>query len=385
MRNVSENLQRWLTLVEQNRLDEIAAERDVLIPALIAAAHEPSVNKLALQLGLKIDSMMRWRGHWEIWYAVLLNLLLASQVLGDRVAQARLWERVGALYNLKGEQERATAAHKTAHSIADEMNNGDIEAVSAWALAGLIDDARRRDSLDEAMSYVPLAISQARRSGDMGAIANAYMVSANVYGIVCDTQRALEYAQIAYVHWHHLDDRVGMAKALHILGIVYHIEERTKRAMEIAERGASIYKEVDSFYLLGLINILLGNLYDVIDDWERAVDCYSLAERYLEDQDAIFDLAVARQSLGAALARREQWAEAEYYLLRALRTWRQLSAKGQCIIALYELGEMCAGQDRKGEAIVHLTEAMELANRLPNDLGLSCIIDSAQASLDNLQ
>ncbi|MBN1284828.1 MAG: tetratricopeptide repeat protein [Anaerolineae bacterium] len=380
---VTDNLERWLALAEQDRFDEIAAEREDLVTTLIAAAHEPSINQLALRVGLKIDAVMRWRGHWDAWYAVLLNLLLASQILDDRVSQARLWERVGALYNLQGEQNRATAAHQTARTIAHRLGEAS-ESVGAWALAGLIDDARRRDALDEALSYIPLALSEAHRTGDIGALANVYMVSANVYGTVYDMARALEYAQMAYVYWRRLGDRVGAAKALHILGIIYQMLGRPERAMQLAQSVAAVYESVNSAYLLGLLNSLMGDLYDEIGDWSHAAACYYRAERYLQDQNAAFDLAIVWQNLGAALARRERWEEAEYYLLRALRAWRGLNVKRYSVAVLYELGDLCARQERKGEAIIHLTEALELAERFPHEQ-VNDIVSAARAWLANLR
>ncbi len=383
---VTDKLQRWLALAEQGEFALLLAEHDDLTSTLIAAAHEPKVHNLALELSLKMDATMRWNGHWHTWHAVLMNLLLAAQGLNRRDTQALLWERIGALLTLRGDHPRAAAAHHTARHIvcAPGSDNPNSNVVGAWALAGLIDDARRRDALDEALQYVPFAIIQARHADDCHALANVYTVSANVYGQVGDLARAFEYAQMGYVYWHCVDDQVGIAKTLHILGIIYQMMGRLHQAMHVTQRAAAIYQAIGSDYLSGLLNILLGNLYDALDDWPSAERHYHLAVQYLESQNATFDMAIAHQNLGLALLERERWKEAEHHLLGTLEIWHRLRADGQCVRTLYSIGDMYARRGSRRKAARYWQETLEMAKRMPSEPRVDDIIVLTRECLDAL-
>jgi tetratricopeptide (TPR) repeat protein len=372
VRQVNVALQCWLTLVRHGDLDRIESERESLIQTLSMAAYMPQAQELAFELGLTVDSTMRWRGYWQDWHPVLLNLLLASQVSGRRAAQARLWERVGALYNLQGEQERATAAHQAALGIAHELGeNGD--SVAAWGLAGLIDAARRRGALAEALGHIQEALLAARRSGDLAALAEVYLVSASAYASALDWVRALEYAQMTYICWRRLSDVPGVAKGLHILGIIYRTIGRPAQAIRVTQRAAEAYRAIGSDYLLALLDVLLGDLYRDLDDWPNAEAHYRRAIEHLEVLDSAYDLAMARHRLGIAYSVRGRWKEAARCLQAALEDWRRLRADDETVSALCALGDMYARQGLADDAVKHLESALSLAEALPPNPALAHI------------
>jgi tetratricopeptide (TPR) repeat protein len=369
-------------LAQQKAFDVLDAERADLIQTLISAAHEPPMRALALEVGLAVDAAVRWRGYWDAWYAVLLNLLLAAQVVGDRTAQAKLWERIGALYSLRSEQERAAAAHRTSLRIVPELG-GEGDAVAAWAMAGLIDDARRRGTPQEALEHVSIALNVARNAGVPSA-ANVYLVSANVYGELEDWARALEYAQLAYVHWRHINDEIGAAKALHTLGIIYRAMRRFDLAMQVTAQAAETYRSVGSSYLLGLADVLRGNLYQDLGDWAGAEPHYRAAVAQLVVHRSTFDLAVAQENLGIALVEQGRLDEAEPYLLGALDAWRDLHIDGQMVRVLYTLGSVYEQSGRRDEAVRSFTEALGLAGTVEHGLGEERLIDDIRACLQRL-
>ncbi len=380
----AEKLLFWLSLAQNEDFSALDADHDELVQTLIASAHIPSLRELALEVGLTIDSIMRWRGYWNSWYAVLLNLLLAAQVLEDRPAQARLWERVGALYNLRGEQGRATSAYHTTLNIASEEQNEESRITAAWAMTGLIDDARRRDAIGEAVGYIPEAVSMARGAEDTDVLANVYLVSANIYCMVDDWACGLEYAQMAYLYWQQTANRIGTAKALHVLGIVYHAIGRPVRAMQMAQRAAAAYQALGADYLLGLLDVLLGNLYEGRGNWPQAEQHYRQAMRHIQRYGATFDLAIAQQNLGTGFYERQMWDEAEHHLLDAVNAWRGLHANGQCVQALYVLGDMYAAQGRQADAIQRLQEALSLAEDIPPNSRLDWNVARARERLAEL-
>ena len=365
VRQVRKALERWLTLAREGAFETIHAERESLIDTLVEAAHMPSVQALAFELGLAVDATMQWQGHWDDWHPALLNVLLAAQTAGDRAIQAWLWGRLGALYTLRADYTRATAAYRTTLSIARQLGlRGEVAA--AWGLLGLAELARRQDRFSEAQGYVAEALGHARCAGDPTTLGRVYLVGSNAYGAASEWGGAFEYAQMALVYAARTNNAPEQAKALHALGIIYSTGfHRPAQAMVLVRRAAAIYETIGGSHLLGLLDVLLGNLYERLADWPNAESCYRRAMARFERLGTTHDLAMARQNFGMALIERGAWQEAERFLLAALEDWHRLDAPIGRVSALSALGDLYARQGLRGDAVRLWEAALALAQALP--------------------
>ncbi len=384
VRQVNEALQRWLALARQGAFDQIEAERKPVIQTLMKAVYIASVRAQAFELGLAVDPTMRWRGHGQAWFPVLLNMLLAAQISSDRAMQAQVWDRLGTLSHVQDDQTRAFAAYRTALGIAEELGE-DSELAAARGLAGLTDVARKQGARDEAIRYAGEALFWARRSGDPAMLARVYLVNASAHGDASAWHQSFQYAQMSYIYSNHVNSALDQAKALHAMGHIYiQAIHRPAQAMFLIRRAAEIYRAAGADYLLALLDVLRGNLCVQLQEWPEAEAHFRRAIGYFEAHKMAHDLAMAREYLGRGLTAHGQWEEARHCLQAALEGWQRLGNAGGRLSALSALGDLYARRGLREEAAAHLEAALKLAETLPTSVAPADVVALARRRLRDL-
>jgi len=264
-----------------DRVDAMAwltAERRVLLGA-VSRATTTGFDTHAWQLAQLLATFFDRQGHWQDWMASQHEALVATQRLGDRSAQARIYMEIGRAHVRFGQYDEAYHHFQQAldllTELGDEAGQAPIHVRFAWVL-----EHQRR--LPEALHHAHEACRLYRIAGYLPGLAGALNEVGWLHILLGDHEQTLTYCQQALALYREIDDDQGHGDTLDSIGLAHHNlghhEEAVscfRQAIELFQRIGNRYHEADTLARLGETYHAMGDRDSARDAWQRAVDILS--------------------------------------------------------------------------------------------------------------
>jgi tetratricopeptide (TPR) repeat protein len=249
------------------------AERGVLLAAIAHAAGS-GLTRHAWQLPWSVASYLETRAHWAELIDTQRTAVAAATLLGDERAQARLHERLGFAYLLRGRH-------------------------------------------DDAGDHLRQSLELFRRLGDPVGEASVELDVSLLHEWQGRYAEAAQADERALILFRRTGNRGGQAKALNAAGWHLALTGEHQQALSQVEQALAIQQELNDPSDEANIWDSLGYIHDRLGQHEQAASCYQQALRLLGPSKGAHRRAIILDHLGDACrnagdqqAASEAWARA---------------------------------------------------------------------------
>ncbi len=370
--------------------------------------HELSGNKKGSAMSLRgIGLVHYYRGDYEPALDFFQRGLTIATEIDDEDTEARLLSDFGEVYWVQGDFDRAIDYHNRAIQIAEKIKNVRILATSMggraliyWHQGDLqkaLEDFNRCSTLFEqlgskgnlAINYLNVGSAHA----DLGNYREAQaLIQKSLEMSVANKDRGLEGACLSALGRLHEDlGEIDLAvddfkKALRIsqetgekreqafafrdIGLIYERNEKYQEALGYYEKALNIYEETGEKKGIGRGFSDIGVIYAKLGKHDLAMQQYVKAVDILESIGNKQGIGQTLTRIGFEYQRKGEMDKAEESLMKSIAVLREVGDPQTLWPALHKLGIVYRDTNRKAEAIKNMKEAVELIERVRNEIQL---------------
>jgi len=370
--------------------------------------HELSGNKKGSAMSLRgIGLVHYYRGDYEPALDFFQRGLTIATEINDEDTEARLLSDFGEVYWVQGDFDRAIDYHNRAIQIAEKIKNVRILATSMggraliyWHQGNLqkaLEDFNRCSTLFEQLgSKGNLAINYLNVGSvhaDLGNYREAQtLMQKSLEMSVENKDRGLEGACLSALGRLHEDlGEIDLAvddfkKALRIsqetgekreqafafrdIGLIYERNEKYQEALGYYEKALNIYEETGEKKGIGRGFSDIGVIYAKLGKHDLAMQQYVKAVDILESIGNKQGIGQTLTRIGFEYQRKGEMDKAEESLVKSIAVLREVGDPQTLWPALHKLGIVYRDSNRKAEAIKNMKEAVELIERVRNEIQL---------------
>ncbi|MFC9284289.1 tetratricopeptide repeat protein [Streptomyces collinus] len=279
-------------------LEWLDRERPGLVAAVLWGADD-SYAESAIVLASCLAEYCDWRRHFDDKITATRAGQEAAHRIGDRHAEAGLWNNLGVALQLSERVEEAIEAHIRAREVFRSVGDRLAEAM-AWNNLGLCE--RQAGRVEEAIEAHTRAY---RLFQDVGAA--SYEATAwNHLGVALAQADRLEEAIEAHIRARDLSQTVGYRRyeggAWHNLGAALWQQGQTAAAIEAYEEARKIHEDYEDWYRLGQTLVALALAHLDAQEHAEARDCLHRSADALTRGGAPAQAAEARARADALTA-----------------------------------------------------------------------------------
>lgn len=305
------------------------------------------------------------RGYWREW-TPFLEKAIAGCTDEHAPLKLRLLNQLGQFHRFMRQLAPALAAHKEAETLARRLENKQMLAESHCYLSGLY---LRQREYDKAETY---GVSALDKFTEAGASEWWLAVTLSTLGELARSRGNLSLAEErlsqAVSYWRSLDDPVRIARALNDLAIVFLKAEQLGQAQRCYGEAAALLEPTNNELDKVMVQINLGVLYFKQERWTKAETAFRQADStYLRWSPHIFYKALVANNLGNVLLKQERLGEAVSYLKNAITLWQQAEDDLERANTIGTLAEALVAQKKQSDALPLYEEAIDLLAKHPDD------------------
>ena len=182
-------------------------------------------------------------------------------------------------------------------------------------------------------------------------------------------QRAIETAQ-------RVDDVDGEITLTALLARVCQRQSQTEDTVRYYRRVIQLARQVGNRFEEARACSNLGYLYIDGERWWRSEVLSQYALKLFEELDSEHGRAHTHNHLGRLYTRQEHLLIAEKHLQKACELWRQMDDTQALLSGLINLGALLNDSNRPQNALIALTEALDIAQSTGTDLELANIYNN---------
>jgi CHAT domain-containing protein/Tfp pilus assembly protein PilF len=304
---------------------------------------------------------------------VLQFLLNEAQHLDDRASSARILSRLGDLYELDGQFDKAVDCFTQALALGEALD--DRRAIAA-NLENLGDVYDRLGQSSRALDFHTRALALREAGGTSQEIAASL---GNLGGVYCDLgqfAKALDCHTRSLALLQLLDDKRNIPASLSNLGNVYVYLGQLDKALDCYTRALDALKALgnEQDILSNLINRQaisvclnnLGSVYLSLGQFDRALDFHTRALTLREPLGNKQEIAESLGNLGGVYHTLGQFDKALDFLTRALALEQPLGNQQAIATTLGNLGNVYYRLGRLEKALEFHTRSLALRESLGN-------------------
>lgn len=157
-----------------------------------------------------------------------------------------------------------------------------------------------------------------------------------------------------------------MARLLRQQGAFTQAIQFYRKILRLSKQGKDTFNEARAY-------TNLGYLYIEYDRWWRAAVLCCHALTLFDQLDNDYGRAHTQNHLGVLCTRQRAWHDAQRYLSQACKTWRTIGDAPGLLFGLINLGLLHNEMECPNEALVHLKEALVLAEQLGHEAQIAAI------------
>ncbi len=187
-------------------------------------------NRLGFMYSLKGDiekAMVYHKKHFAL-----------SHELGDKKGMVVSLINIADIYQKKGDLEEALSRYKSSLEVSEESKD------LSFIHASMADIYSRMKRYKNAAEHYEISVEYAKRAGDKHLYAKALLNLGDTYRIMGDFKKSLDYLNEGLMEAKNLQDRRAQAYAYRTLGFLYKDKGDRNRAKFYLEKAIGIYGEL---------------------------------------------------------------------------------------------------------------------------------------------
>ncbi len=278
----------------------------------------------------------------------------------DKAKEARVFQRIGDIYRLFGQNTDALAHHQQALKLSRSARDSFLETESLNRLCSI--SAFRGDTTT-ALDYCNRALLLSRQTGDRRGEAEALNNIGEVYYFL-DLKKALASFEQALTLLKVVEDIRGQAHTLTNMGYVYTDWSDLQKALDYYTRSLTLWTETGdlsgearTINAMGVLFSKLGEKQKALTKHTRAKELFELIGNRPGELTALTGLGFVYDSMGEKEKALDQYAEA----LEISRTVGQREGE---LVLLVHVGNVYETLNRKDEALESYKKALALSRAL---------------------
>ena len=280
--------------------------------------------------------------------------LLLLQAIGDRKWEARMLKNIGDVYRALGERQYQD-------HLADRKKFDVGEALRAQGTAEFLRLAvMKYESLRLAVKKYEEALLLWRDVGDSREEAATLSNIGDVYDLLGENQKALDFYTQALPLYRAAGDRSGEAAILYSISVIYDSLGERQKALDFYTQALPLYRAAGDRSREAAILYSISVIYDSLGEQQKALDFYTQAlplYRAVGDRSGeaaiLYSISVIYESLG------ERKKALDYYT-QALSLRRTDGDRSGEAATLHNIGAVYDSLGERQKALDYFTQALSL-------------------------
>ncbi|MBX3055852.1 MAG: tetratricopeptide repeat protein [Anaerolineae bacterium] len=331
------------------------------------------------------ESLWRYverQGYVYEWLPILENL--CQRFEGDSHVYCLLLNRLGELYRLNRQIDKAVDLHDAALRIAQESGNL-LEGSRSHFNLGT--DYFLRKKYDMAGKYGKIALGMFTEQGLAGREKAATL---NLLGTVAQEQgelaQSVSYLEQAANIWRTIDQRPELARTLNNLARTHQRQHKIEEAQQCYAEARHILSQTGSTLDRILISLSEGEMHFVLKQFDKAETIFnSIDLQFLRQSGHLFYLACTLNNLGNVAFMRGNYDTADSYLQDSILLWRQLGDDLELANTLGRWGDILVVQNKPEAALAIYLEAEAIALKYPNERRANILREEVEQEMEKLR
>jgi CHAT domain-containing protein/Tfp pilus assembly protein PilF len=305
-------------------------------------------------------------------------------VIGDRKGEATVLMRIGEVYSLLGEKQKALDYFAQALTIHRAIGNLEGEGDTLNNIGVVYDDLGEKQ---KALDYYTQALSLRRAVGDQNGEAETLANIGVVYDSFGEKQKALDYFAQAIQLLRAVRDRHGEAATLSNIGGVYTDLGEKQKALTYYGQALTLARAIGDRRGEAITLSNIGGVYKDLGEKQKALDYYAQAlplRRAVGDPDGE---AATLLSIGAVYDDLGEQQKALPYYNRALTLFRKLGDRNGEAVTLGDIGVAYYALGDKQKSVESFAQALPIRRAIGDRSGEAVTLThlmSLYQSQDNL-
>ncbi len=304
------------------------------------------------------------RGNGREWIPILERL--TGKFQADKNAQCQLLSRLGILYRMQQDFDKAIGTHQTLLAIAQQTEN---EQLVTQAHLNLGNDYYRHQQIEKAAVHGQVALQLLSQSKPAGRHA---ATTFNLLGLIAQVQNKLDLAESYFTRavdlWQELGHISELTRSLNNLGRVFQEQGRTKQAIACFANAKNMLTKSGSELDHILLCLSEGTLYFSLNRYAEAQARFRQIDlQFLERAGHLLYYGLALNNLGNIAFVQGDYVQAEAYLQRSGSIWQEIGYEIELANTLGKLGDVFGMQGAVAAAELAYEQAIALTEKYPND------------------
>lgn len=353
---VLKNLHYWQNWLETcyTHVTALDRERNALTKALAFALDLDEAWLLAFELMQTLTPLMERRGHWELWYSVLIHSLEAAQRVNDTTAEVTLSALLARLLFQQSRFKESAICYRRTIRLARRIGDRFNEARACTNLGHHFIERgywhRAEVLCCHALKLFEQIDSQHGQAHTENHLGLLYTHQGRWAEAECHLNRACTI-------WGEMNDEHGLMRGFINLCLLYNGMKLPDKALDMAEKAFLQADRTGEELETGRIHLNVGTAYKIKGDLKEAETHTRQAEQIFRHLGNTHGLTNVLNNLGEIYLLRQEWAAATRHLIEALQGYRTLKNKHGEVQTLIHLATCEHLQSHKVQAQLWLSEA----------------------------
>jgi len=349
---------------------------------------DDSIRFAALMFSAEINEI---QGNQEEYFRDILACQPFLNQLSSEQVTYQIYRHLGYYHSYSLEFETADFYLRYASRIAKKKrSNAKIAETNNYLALNFMFQNKK----DSALYYTEQAIQYARRTSDLGNLADCFHAQARIYDYfgqvelsVARNIRALQFAKeindvyrlakynrelgvsqrsitnyedaeyyfkLSFEYSKQINDMRQMGLALSNLGTIYYARKEFPKAIENTRRAIKILTDLNDFNGLGEAHNNLGMIYREQKDYNKASTNFNQALVFYESTGNKESIASVYHNVGTVFQKQKKYANALNYLERSIEIRKQFGSKNQIYNTYRVMSSVYKDVGKKDESLKYM-------------------------------
>lgn len=351
----------------RNREHPIEAEQANICQAMAVSLGLPDdvltteMKALWVAIAEQMFLYFEQRGNGRLWIPILA--LLAEKFPADKQTQCQLLSRLGILYRMQQDFDKAISQHQISLEIAQQLED---EQLVAQAHLDLGNDYYRHQQVEKALAHGQAALQQP------GLTRRHTAACFNLLGLAAQEQHKLTLAESYFVRaaalWEELELASEQTRSLNNLGRVLQQQGRYDEAIACFAQAKTMLAKSGSALDRVLLCLSEGTLYFSLNRTAEAHAVFQQIDlQFLERAGHLLYYGLALNNLGNIAFVQGDYVQAEDYLQRSAAIWQEIGYDLELANTLGKLGDVFGMQGMVAAAELAYERTIAITTKYPND------------------
>jgi len=289
------------------------------------------------------------------------SLLAETKAKRASYAQAYVLSKMGVLWFMRGDNEKALSFHQDALKIRQETNNKKGMAVSYVNISNIY---YNRGEVMKALDLLNKGLLLWMELGNKAEIARVYNLIGIIYDDTGDIPKALDYYNESLKINEQMGNKRGIGYALGNIGVVYKNRNDFAKALEYFFKSLNILEKIGDTDGVAASLKNIGTIYKEQGDFEKALINFEKSLKLNEKTDNKRGVASSLNSIGTIYSLRNDWKNALDYFNRSMKIRREIDDKNNIPYSLNNISSIYFDQKKFAIARAYADTSLAISKEM---------------------